>query len=81
MCGLFCWVSYLCLGDMEIPNLVFPGFEQTSEVRPRSSASTGAGSSSPSGKGACQKTHETLQRALLFPTGVETKAKRGAGSS
>lgn len=81
VCGLFCWVFYLYLGNMKIPNLIFHGFVQTSEVRPGSSASTGAGSSSPSGRGACQKTHETLQRALLFPTGVETEAKRGAASS
>lgn len=80
---MVCFVGffYLYLGNMKIPNLVFHGFVQTSEVRPGSSASTGAGSSSPSGRGACQKTHETLQRALLFPTGVETEAKRGAASS
>lgn len=69
---------------MKISNLVFHGFVQTSEVRPvsasmhpRLNASIGAGSSCPSGRGACQKIDETLQRALLFPTGVEKPRQRG----
>lgn len=49
-------------------NLVFLGFVETSQMRsvaasmpPGPSASTGTGSSSSCGRGACQKIHETLQ--------------------
>lgn len=75
---LFCCIFFFfnfCLGNTKISNLVFRGFVQTPEVRPvsasmhpSSSASTGAGSSSPSGRGACQKIHETLQRGVQYPT-------------
>lgn len=68
-----------------ILNLVFLGFVKASKVssvpesmQPGPSASAGTGSSSSSGMDACQKIHKTLQRALLFPTGVVTKVKRGA---